>query len=143
MNKPQWASFSTSTGRLNGTPAANNVGNYASIMISVSDGRASASLAAFAINVQEPPNRAPTINGSPSTSVTAGTAYSFTPSATDPDNDTLGYTIQNKPSWAAFDTSTGRLSGTPSARTSARSTASSSPSAMATRTPRSPLSRSP
>ncbi len=116
VNKPLWASFSTSTGRLNGTPAASNVGNYANIMISVSDGRASASLAPFAISVQEPPNRAPTINGSPPTSVTAGTAYSFTPSATDADNDTLGYTIQNKPSWAAFDTSTGRLSGTPTSQ---------------------------
>ena len=115
-NKPLWASFSTSTGRLNGTPAASNVGNYANIMISVSDGRASASLPPFAISVQEPPNRAPTINGSPPTSVTAGAAYSFTPSASDADNDTLGYTIQNKPTWAAFDTATGRLSGTPTSQ---------------------------
>ena len=62
-------------------------------MISVSDGRASTSLPAFAINVQAPANRAPTISGTPPTSVTVGTAYSFTPSASDPDNDTLGYTI--------------------------------------------------
>ncbi len=115
-NKPTWASFSTSTGRLNGTPATGNVGTYANIIISVSDGRASASLPAFAINVQEPPNRAPTINGTPPTSVTAGTAYTFTPSASDADNDTLGYTIQNKPTWAAFDTATGRLSGTPTSQ---------------------------
>lgn len=116
MNKPVWATFSTSTGRLNGTPATTNVGNFANIMISVSDGRASAALPAFAINVQKPPNRAPTINGTPPTSVTAGAAYSFTPSAADPDNDTLGYTIQNKPTWAAFDTATGRLSGTPTSQ---------------------------
>ena len=64
-NKPAWASFSTSTGRLSGTPAASNVGTYANIVISVSDGRASASLPAFAINVQELPNRAPTIGGTP------------------------------------------------------------------------------
>ena len=115
-NKPTWASFSTSTGRLNGTPATGNVGNYANIMISVSDGRATASLPPFAINVQAPQNRAPTINGTPPTSVTAGVAYSFTPSASDPDNDTLGYTIANKPTWAAFDTGTGRLSGTPTSQ---------------------------
>jgi hypothetical protein len=115
-NKPAWASFSTSTGRLNGTPATANVGIFANIVISVSDGRATASLPAFAINVQAPPNRAPTINGTPATSVTVGTAYSFTPSAADPDNDTLGYTIANKPAWAAFDTSTGRLSGTPTSQ---------------------------
>ena len=115
-NKPAWATFTTSTGRLSGTPAATNVGNYANIMISVSDGRASASLPAFAINVQAPPNRAPTISGTPPTSVTAGTAYSFTPTAADQDNDTLGFTIANKPTWAAFDTKTGRLSGTPTSQ---------------------------
>jgi hypothetical protein len=115
-NKPAWATFSTATGRLSGTPAAANVGNYANIVISVSDGRASASLPAFAINVQAAPNRAPTITGTPPTSVTAGTAYTFTPSASDPDNDSLGFTIANKPTWAAFDTATGRLSGTPTSQ---------------------------
>jgi hypothetical protein len=113
-NKPAWASFSTSTGRLSGTPAVANVGNYANISISVSDGKGgNASLPAFAISVQELPNGTPTISGTPAASVTVGTAYSFTPTASDPDQDTLGYTIQNKPTWAAFTTSTGRLSGTP------------------------------
>jgi hypothetical protein len=115
-NRPVWATFSTSSGRLNGTPTTSNVGNYANIVISVSDGRASTSLPAFAINVQEPPNRAPTINGTPPTSVTAGTAYTFTPSAADADNDTLGFTIANMPSWATFNTGTGRLSGTPTSQ---------------------------
>jgi hypothetical protein len=115
-NKPAWATFNASTGRLNGTPVTANVGNYANIMISVSDGRASASLPAFAINVQAPPNRAPTINGTPPASVTVGAAYTFTPSASDPDQDTLGFTVANKPTWAAFDTATGRLSGTPTSQ---------------------------
>jgi hypothetical protein len=115
-NRPVWATFSTSSGRLNGTPATSNVGNYANIVISVSDGRASTSLPAFAINVAAPPNRAPTINGTPPTSVTAGTAYTFTPSAADADNDTLGFTIANMPSWATFNTGTGRLSGTPTSQ---------------------------
>lgn len=112
-NKPVWASFSTSSGRLNGTPATTNVGTYANIVINVSDGRASTSLPAFAINVQAPANRAPTITGTPAASVTVGATYSFTPTAADADNDTLGYTIQNRPAWAAFDTASGRLSGTP------------------------------
>jgi hypothetical protein len=115
-NKPIWATFSASSGRLSGTPAASNVGNYANIVISVSDGRASTALPPFAINVQAPANRAPTINGTPPTSVTAGTAYSFTPSAADADNDTLGYTIANMPGWATFSTGTGRLSGTPTSQ---------------------------
>lgn len=113
-NKPSWASFSTSNGRVSGTPGATNLGTFANITISANDGKGGkASLPAFAINVQDTPNQAPSINGTPGASVTAGSAYSFTPSATDPDNDALGYTIQGKPAWAAFSTSSGRLSGTP------------------------------
>src|SRR5437879_11603895 len=50
-NKPSWASFSTSTGQLSGTPAAANVGTYSNLVISVSDGTSSAALPAFAIAV--------------------------------------------------------------------------------------------
>ena len=113
-NKPAWATFSTSNGRVSGTPGATNLGTFANITISVKDGKGGqAALPPFAVNVQDTPNQAPSIGGTPGGSVTAGSAYSFTPSATDPDNDTLGYTIQSKPAWAAFNTSTGRLSGTP------------------------------
>jgi hypothetical protein len=113
VNKPVWASFSSSSGRLSGAPTTAQVGNYANIGISVSDGRASTALPSFAVNVQAAPNRAPTITGAPATTVDVGVAYSFTPTASDPDQDTLGFTIQNKPAWAGFDTATGRLSGTP------------------------------
>jgi hypothetical protein len=112
-NLPAWATFSTSTGRLSGTPTSGSVGTYGNIVISVSDGRASASLPAFTISVTAAPNRAPTISGTPPTTAAAGTAYTFAPTASDPDNDTLGFSIQNKPTWASFDTLTGRLSGTP------------------------------
>jgi hypothetical protein len=112
-NKPVWASFSSGTGRLTGTPAAANVGTYANIVVSVSDGKASAALGAFTISVAAAPNHAPTISGAPGKSVTAGNAYSFQPSAADSDQDSLAFTIQNKPSWASFNTATGSLSGTP------------------------------
>src|SRR5690606_30608197 len=59
------------------------------------------------------PNTAPTLSGRPATSVVAGSTYSFTPRANDADGDVLVFRIQNKPSWADFDTSTGRLTGTP------------------------------
>lgn len=114
-NKPSWATFTTSNGRLTGTPAAGTVGNYAGIVIAVSDGKLTASLPAFAISVQAAPNRAPTISGTPPTTAKVGTAYSFTPTGSDPDGDTLGYSIQNKPDWASFDTANGRLTGTPTA----------------------------
>ena len=37
--KPAWASFDTATGRLWGTPEAEDVGNFTNIGISVSDGK--------------------------------------------------------------------------------------------------------
>lgn len=63
---------------------------------------------------QAAPNRPPTISGSPPTSVAAGSAYAFTPTASDPDRRTwLRFSISNKPAWAYFNPWTGKLSGTP------------------------------
>ena len=112
-NKPTWASFSISTGRLSGTPSSSFAGlTFSNIQISVTDGAASTSLAPFSITVTTG-NRAPLISGTPATSATVGQAYAFQPSASDPDGNTLTYSIANKPSWATFSSSTGRLSGTP------------------------------
>jgi len=112
-NRPSWATFSTSTGRLQGTPTSANVGTFGNIMISVSDGQATAQLSAFSIAVSQAPNRAPTISGAPSTAVVPGTQYTFTPTASDPDGDTLTFSIVNRPAWASFNAATGRLEGTP------------------------------
>src|SRR5690606_35966569 len=114
-NRPSWASFSTSTGQLSGTPRSSHIGTYSNIVISVTDGNATTSLGPFTIQVRRPENRPPTISGSPARTVQATQSYSFTPSASDPDGDTLRFSIRNRPSWASFSTSTGRLSGTPSA----------------------------
>jgi putative Ig domain-containing protein len=62
-----------------------------------------------------PSNAAPTISGSAQTAVTVGQAYSFKPTAADADRDTVTFTISNKPKWAAFNATTGLLSGTPAA----------------------------
>ena len=51
QNKPSWATFSTQTGKLSGTPAAGDVGTSSGITISVSDGTVSAPLTAFSIVV--------------------------------------------------------------------------------------------
>jgi len=111
-NRPSWATFNTSNGQLSGTPTSGQVGPYTGIVISVSDGSLSASLPAFSITVVQA-NRAPTISGTPPASVTAGQAYSFTPTAADPDGQTLTFACSGCPSWATFTASNGRLSGTP------------------------------
>jgi len=49
--QPAWTAFDPATGALSGTPTMGDVGTYANIVISVSDGRASASLPSFSITV--------------------------------------------------------------------------------------------
>ena len=58
-------------------------------------------------------NRPPVISGSSGTTVVAGTAYAFTPTASDPDGETLTFSVMGAPAWATFNTATGRLNGTP------------------------------
>ena len=58
-------------------------------------------------------NRSPSIAGTPAGSVEVDTTYSFTPTSSDPDNNTLSFTESGLPSWANFDTTTGEISGTP------------------------------
>ncbi|HWG29750.1 MAG TPA: putative Ig domain-containing protein [Steroidobacteraceae bacterium] len=55
----------------------------------------------------------PTISGTPATSVTAGSAYSFTPTASDPNGLTLTFSATNLPSWASINAQTGAVTGTP------------------------------
>jgi hypothetical protein len=62
-----------------------------------------------------PANAAPTISGSAKTSIVSGQAYSFAPTAADADKDAISFTIANKPKWAAFNATTGLLSGMPAA----------------------------
>ncbi len=115
-NLPVWARFDPATGKLSGTPTEANEGTSNNIVINVSDGKGgTASLAAFNLTViVTHANREPTISGTPASSVNVGVAYSFTPTASDADNDRLTFSISNKPAWATFDPATGQLSGTPS-----------------------------
>ncbi len=58
-------------------------------------------------------NGAPTIGGTPATTVNSGSNYLFTPTSNDPDGDKLTFSISQKPVWANFDNNTGVLTGTP------------------------------
>lgn len=58
-------------------------------------------------------NQPPTISGTPATSVQSSAAYSFTPGASDPEGNPLSFSVMGAPAWASFNTTTGRLSGTP------------------------------
>jgi len=85
QNAPPWATFNASTGQLSGTPPAGAAGTYSNIVISVTDGGASASLPPFSITVAE-------ANSGPGSA-----RISWTPPTTATDGPTLtdlaGYNI--------------------------------------------------
>ena len=117
-NKPSWATFSTTTGALTGTPTNANVGTTSGIVISVSDGviMTPVSLAAFNLTVTNV-NDAPTITGMPPTTIAEDSAYSFTLGGGDIDaGDMLTYSLSpNSPKWLSVSTTgtTTIVSGTP------------------------------
>ena len=116
QNKPSWLLFYPETGRLGKTPTSAAIGTY-SEHHHQGERRRGERLAARILDHGEHlggTNKPPTISGTPPTSVKTGSAYAFTPTAKDPEGKTLTFSVTNKPAWAAFSTTTGKLSGTPS-----------------------------
>lgn len=115
LNKPYWATFDATTGRLYGTPYPAAVGTFSNIKIGANDGSGIAVLGPFSITVKPLSAVAPIISGTPAGTVSVGQTYSFQPSAKDPNGLQMAFAINGKPSWATFDSKTGRLTGTPAA----------------------------
>ncbi len=115
INCPVWATFSTVTGHLSGTPDAGQSGTYADIQILVSEGAKSTALPAFSITVSDGAADVPVITGSPPTLLSVGQAYHFQPTASDPASRPLTFSAVNLPRWAAIDAASGSVSGTPGA----------------------------
>jgi hypothetical protein len=72
--KPSWATFDRGTGRLFGTPGADEVGSFTNVAITVSDGQATAALAAFDITVDAIAMGSATLSWNPPTQNEDGTA---------------------------------------------------------------------
>jgi len=102
-NLPAGATFNASTHIFSWQPSYTQAGTYSNIVFSVSDGQlnSSVSISITVVNV----NRSPVLNPIGDKSVTAGSALTFTISASDPDGDKLTYTASGLPSGASFDPS--------------------------------------
>jgi hypothetical protein len=72
--KPAWASFSEATGQLHGTPRGADIGLYAGIVITATDGAADAALDAFDITVNSVGAGSATLSWLPPTENTDGSA---------------------------------------------------------------------
>ncbi|MFT6432123.1 MAG: hypothetical protein ACJAVI_000158, partial [Candidatus Azotimanducaceae bacterium] len=110
---PSWATLNTATGEVSGTPANDDVGTTTNISITASDATDNATLQNLSLSVINT-NDAPTISGTPPSTVLEDSRYSFVPLAADVDvGDSLTYSISAMPTWATFSSSTGVLTGTP------------------------------
>ena len=91
---------------------AENFNGEDSFTFIASDGLLTSDSAIVTISVSAI-NDAPVITGVPSSQIVSGAAYSFTPEATDVEEDTLSFSVQNNPDWLILDRSTGSLTGAP------------------------------
>jgi len=92
-NVPAWATFNQSTGRISGTPSATDVATYSNIRVTVSDGKASASTALFAITVTAMGTASVTLSWTPPTQNEDGTTLT----------DLAGYEVHYGQSESALD----------------------------------------
>ncbi|MGB3404406.1 MAG: cadherin domain-containing protein [Microcoleaceae cyanobacterium] len=111
---PDWLTLTDNgdgTATLSGTPGNADIGDH-SVELQVEDSQGDIDTQSFTVKVKNT-NDAPTITGTPNTTIDEDSNYSFIPTAEDIDGDVLSFSIQNKPDWADFDSATGELSGTP------------------------------
>ncbi len=107
-NEPSSAIGASVTGTIEYTPDK-NFGGDDQVTVTTNDNDGGWKLDYCTIHVNTPPE----ISGTPDTLAYVDKVYTFIPTATDADGDTLTFSIQNLPPWATFDTSTGTLTGIP------------------------------
>jgi trimeric autotransporter adhesin len=112
--KPAWATFSASIGPAERHSAGGFGRTYSQVQISVSDGSSTASLPAVRHHRDAEAEQPARDLGHPGHDRrTRGEAYSFRPSASDPEGQALQFAVEGLPAWASFDTASGTLRGTP------------------------------
>jgi len=111
--KPSGMTIDSTIGTITWTPTA--TGSY-NVTVEVSDGELN-DIQTFTITVSEPEpiNQSPIITSIPVTAVILGETYTCTIEATDPDGDTLTYSLTAKPSGMTIDPTTGTITWTPTA----------------------------
>ena len=109
---PAGMTINSTTGLINWTPTATG---YYDVTVEVSDGDL-IDTQSFIIHVgQAPVNQSPTITSTPLTTATVNQAYSYNVNATDPNGDTLTYSLTTKPAGMTIKSWNGIINWTPNA----------------------------
>ena len=112
---PAGLSINSSSGRISGTPTTVTTAN---VSVTVDDGRGGSDTESFTWLI-ESPNVAPVLTNPGNQSGTVGTAISLQLAASDADGDTLTYSASGLPTGLSINSSTGRITGTPTAAATA------------------------
>ena len=115
ITKPTGMTITSTTGLINWTPTATG---YYDVTVEVSDNGSpiKSTTQNFTIHVgQAPVNQPPTITSTPITTATVDQAYSYNVNATDPDGDTLTYSLTTNPPGMTIKSWNGLISWTPAA----------------------------
>nr|NCS29853.1 tandem-95 repeat protein [Microcystis aeruginosa F13-15] len=115
LTAPNGMTIESDTGKISWTPGTNTVGNY-SISVQVNDGRGGIDQQDYTLSViAPPPNRPPIITSIPIVDARVKQEYQYQAIATDPDSDTLTYSLVNAPNGMTIDANTGLIRWTATA----------------------------
>ncbi len=110
---PKGMTIDAATGQIAWSPQQSDLGNE-TVLLQVSDGHGGTAQQQYTVSTTTaPPNRPPLITSTPVIQANVDTAYVYQASASDPDNDTLTFSLTNEPAGMVVDAKTGRASWTP------------------------------
>ena len=110
---PSGMTINSATGLITWTPSSVQAGNH-SVTVKVSDGQGGEAIQEFTIIVAEALNNAPVITSTPVTTSKEGQLYTYSISANDADNDILTYSLGTSPEGMTINSTTGKVTWTPS-----------------------------
>jgi len=110
---PAGMTIDPATGLIQWTPAADQIGSHA-VSVRAADPFGAWTTQGFSLTVTVP-NRAPSIDSLPPGGATVGALYGYAVAASDPDGDSLTYTLPAAPAGMTIDPASGLIQWTPTA----------------------------
>lgn len=109
---PSGMVIDSASGVINWTPGTGQLGGH-DITVQVDDGNGGVASQNYQLTVETPPNIYPSFTSLPVTTATEGVAYNYDVDATDPDGDTLIYSLVTAPTGMIIDSVSGLIDWTP------------------------------